>query len=372
MFNINLSIYKESKQYFQLFDILLKDLDINKEAFLKDVGISPSSYRKARTIEQNIGDKIVEQLCRALGYKKASVEFIEEFENFFNKIYFNVYYKIYKTYDDDLKIIDKMIEDNYIIKPILYLLKLFLLSNSKTDVSKIINENKEMYNDIKNYLFFFNDDLLEIVDILSLAFETKIQEEIVMKTYKNSLAYYSLASRLCSDKRYVESLFIGKKAEEVLVREKNYKRLLYLNVKMMHCLNSIHSYQDCYDLAYMQLFTLQSFVDTGYEYNHTTNNLAVCCLPLKKYKYISDLLLGKKHISLTELCCLLVAKFKLDQNDYEKLYSSYFNIMEESDRKIIEGLNNYLKTGDKKELWVLENPKIMENITYAIKRTQIE
>ena len=87
MFNINLSIYKESKQYFQLFDILLKDLDINKEAFLKDVGISPSSYRKARTIEQNIGDKIVEQLCRALGYKKASVEFIEEFEIFFNKIY---------------------------------------------------------------------------------------------------------------------------------------------------------------------------------------------------------------------------------------------------------------------------------------------
>ena len=37
MFNINLSIYKESKQYFQLFDILLKDLDVNKEAFLKDI-----------------------------------------------------------------------------------------------------------------------------------------------------------------------------------------------------------------------------------------------------------------------------------------------------------------------------------------------
>lgn len=69
-------------------------------------------------------------------------------------------------------------------------------------------------------MFFFNDNLLEIVDILSLAFETKIQDEIVMKTHKNSLAYYSLTSRLCIDKRYVESLFIGKKAEEVLVRKK--------------------------------------------------------------------------------------------------------------------------------------------------------
>lgn len=88
-------------------------------------------------------------MCRALGYKKASVEFIGEFDNFFNKTYFNVYYKTYKTYDDDLKTIDKMIEDNYIIKSILHLLKLFLLSNSKTDASKIINENKQMYNDIK-------------------------------------------------------------------------------------------------------------------------------------------------------------------------------------------------------------------------------
>ena len=84
------------------------------------------------------------------------------------------------------------------------------------------------------------------------------------------------------------------------------------------------------------------------------------------------MLLDKKYISLTELCCLLVAKFKLDLNDYEKLYSSYFNILEESDKKIIVGLNNYLKTGDKKELIVLENLKIKENITYAIKRTQID
>ncbi len=372
MFNINLSIYKESKQYFKLFDILLKNSNINKETFLKSNGISPSSYRKARTIEQNIGGKIIDQLCKALGYKEVSVELIEELEALFNKIYFDVYYKIYQTYDEDLKTVDKMIEENYIIKPILYLLKLFLLSNAKIDVSKIINENKEMYNEIKNYLMSFNDDLLEIVDILSFAFEVKMQDEIFLKNYKNSLAYYSLASRLCSDKRYVESLFIGKKAEEALVKEKNYKRLLYLNVKMMHCLNSIHCYQDCYDLAYMQLFSLQSFSDTDYIYNRTTNNLAVCCLPLGKYKYISDLLLKKKKISLTELCCLLVAEYELDLSEYEKIYSSYYNLMENSDREIIKGLNNYLKTGNKKQLLLLDNSKIMENIIYAIKITQIK
>lgn len=371
MFKINLSIYKESKQYFQIFDILLKDLNINKEAFLKDVGISPSSYRKARTIEQNIGDKIIDQLCNALGYKKASTIFITEVEELFNRIYFNMYYKIFKHFDKDLETINNLIEQNYIIKPILILLKLFLLANAKIDTWEYKEKNLNLYNEIKKYLIFFNEDLLEIVDILALTFESSIPEEIMMKTYKNSLAYYSLSSRLCNDERYVESLFIAKKAEDVLVREKNYKRLLYLNVKMMHCLNSIHSYQECFDLASMQLLTLQSFVETEYEYNHTIKNLAICCLPLGKYKYISDLIIEQQNISLTELCCLLVAKYKVDTVEYEKLYKSYYEMMTNSGKSNLEVINNFLKNDERKILNKLDIGILTEIVVSALKRTQI-
>lgn len=371
MFKINLSIYKESKQYFQLFDILLKDLDINKEAFLKDVGISPSSYRKARTIEQNIGDKIIEQLCNALKYKKATIDFISELEQLFNRVYFNMYYKIFKFFDKDLEIIDSLINQNYIVKPILILLKLFLLANEKKDVWEYKRDNIELYNDLKRYLIFFNEDLLEIMDILALVFEEDIPEEIMMKTYKNSLAYYSLSSRLCDDRRFVESLFIAKKAEDVLVRERNYKRLLYLNVKMMFCLNSIHSYQECFDLASMQLLTLQSFVDTEFEYSYTIKHLAICSTALKKYKYVSELISEQKNISLAELTCLLVAKFNISEVEYEKFYNFYFNKMSFTDKENLNILNNYLKNNDKKGLNKLEFGILTEIIISALKRTQI-
>ena len=372
MFRVNLEMYKESKPYFPLFDILLKDLDINKEAFLKEVGISPSSYRKARTIEQNIGDKIIEQLCNALKYKKTSNLFVEELEELFNKVYFDMYYKIFKSFEKDLEEIENLINENYILKPILVLLKLFLLANSKIDVREYKINNLDEYNELKKYTVFFNEDLLEIMDILALVFEQHIPEEIMMKTYKNSLAYYSLASRLCDDKRYVESLFISKKAEEVLVREKNYKRLLYLNVKMMYCLNSIHSYQECYDLASMQLLTLQSFVDTDFEFMHTIRNLAICCLPLKKYKYISDLLMEQANISMVELCCLLVSKFKISLIDYNKLYETYYNMMDNNDKKTLLILDEYLKNSDKKELKSINLGKWTEVFVFVLKRTQIE
>lgn len=371
MFKIDLAIYKESKQYFQLFDILLKDLDINKEAFLKEIGISPSSYRKARTIEQNIGDKIIEQLCRALGYKKATIEYIQELESFINKVYFDMYYKIYKSYNEDLERVNRLLDDKPILFPILKLIKIFLLANSQVDAGKVIKENGDFFEEIKKYAFFYNDDLLELVDVLSLLFESTISEKIMMKSYKNSLAYFSLSSRLCADKRYVESLFVGKKAEEVLVREKNYKRLLFLNVKMMHCLNSIHSYEDCYDLASMQLLTLQSFVNTDYEYNATVKNLSVCCLPLKKFEYIINILENKEHITMTELCCLLVSIFCTNKEKYNTKLEDYKVLLKGNDLLTIEALDNYLNLKDKSELKRLETGNIMNNLIYAIKITEI-
>ncbi len=370
MFKIDLTIYKTSRQYFKLFDILLKDKDLNKDSYLKKINVSPSSYRKARTIEQNIGNKIIERLSKDFNYKKVSSEFVTELEELFNKVYYDMYYKIFKNFDEYLKTINNMLEGNYIIFPIINLLKLFLLANLKVDVEKNVNDNYMLYEDIKKYSSFFNDDLIEIMDILALAFEKKLPDTIMFKTYRNSLAYFCLSSRLCSDKRYAECLFIARKAEEALVREKNYKRLLYLNIKMMLCLNSIECYQECYDLASMQLLTIQSFVDTDFEYNYTTTNLAVCCLALKKFEYISKLLLSKKKISLTEICCLLVANYNIDDKEYKDLYDYYYSLLDLEGQTIIKGLNNYLENGYKSELAVLENKKIIVNLTQAIRIAQ--
>ena len=109
MFKIDLKEYKETKIYFQLFDVLLKNLDVKKELYLIDNGITPSSYRLARKQEQNIGKLIIKTLCDKLKYKIPDELQIIEIEEKFNKIYFDMYYKINDDYDKYLKYIDELL-----------------------------------------------------------------------------------------------------------------------------------------------------------------------------------------------------------------------------------------------------------------------
>ena len=57
------------------------------------------------------------------------------------------------------------------MKPIVQLIKLELLANFPIDINKFIRENKNIYNEIKKYSQFLNEDLLEILDNLSFVFE---------------------------------------------------------------------------------------------------------------------------------------------------------------------------------------------------------
>ena len=101
MIKIDLSIYKKSKPYFLVFDVLLKNLPIKKEVYLSENGINPSSYRLSRKHEQKIGFKILRTLCDRHNYKIMDNDLIDNLERRINQIYFNIYYKIYDTFDDD-------------------------------------------------------------------------------------------------------------------------------------------------------------------------------------------------------------------------------------------------------------------------------
>ncbi len=48
MVQISLTDYLQTKMFFQLFDALLKEELINKDYYLESIGISPSSYRRAK------------------------------------------------------------------------------------------------------------------------------------------------------------------------------------------------------------------------------------------------------------------------------------------------------------------------------------
>lgn len=367
MYKINLNDYKSSMKYFNFFDVQIKKLDIDKEDFLRDNNISPSTYRKCRNFYQKGGSTIIKKLCEIFNVKYVDETFIIDLENKINKIYHKIYYKIRNSFDEDLDYLNNLLKENNIMKPIVQLIKLELLANFPIDINKFIRENKNIYNEIKKYSQFLNEDLLEILDNLSFVFEKDIPEKALMKNYKNSLAYFSLASRLCDEERYAESIFMAKKAETILIEEKNYKRLLHLNTKIMHCLNLLENYKECFELCEMQLLTIDCFTDVDYEYQYTIQNLVISALALKKYKYVEDILLNKEKIYINECFCLLVAEYKLNKKNYKEYFKYYYENSKDEMKELLKILDNYLKSGNKKVLMKLENTKILKKILKVLK-----
>lgn len=358
MFKIDLSAYKESKQYIILFDILFKELVINKEPFLIEQGIAPSSYRRARNSEQNIGKQIVEKLARYTEYKMVSSEFINDLEKMLNHIYFNMYYKIYDTYDDDLKYINDLISENYLCFPIIKLFKIFLELNAQKDVSTVIEQNIDLFEEVKNYVPFFSKELIEIYDLVSVSFENNNLNKLVAKNYDNGMFYFTIAAKYLMNNKYLECLYYANIGKEMLLRDGNYKRIIYLNHKILNCYNAIKNYEACYLLANQQILTLRSFnflgYDLGYEYTSTMKHLVISCLAISKFEEVIDLLKDKEQMTLTELSCLLVANYYVNKINYQKLYEELINeCMDTKYFNIFLNINLYLTKREKKSLKVL-------------------
>ena len=142
MFSLNLNDYKKTKIYLQLFDVILKDLPINKEEFLLEHDITPSSYRLARKVEQNVGKSIIIKLSEVFKFVTLADDELEDVEEQLNKIYFDIYYKNYVNYDSHLEYINEMINKNFLIHPLFKLFKLFsytFSSNASNPLYKTFN-----------------------------------------------------------------------------------------------------------------------------------------------------------------------------------------------------------------------------------------
>ena len=354
MFKIKLNEYKETRIYFKLFDCLLKEIDVKKELYLIDNGITPSSYRLARKQEQNIGKHIIKKLADKLGYKIPNELLINEIEDKFNKIYFDVYYKIYDDYDSYYKYIDDLLKEKYILFPLLLLMKLFLVANdTKFESNNYVERNREEFKEINKYNLFFNDSLYEIYEILKTSFTNVNVSEYVMKKFENGLFYFIMASTCINNKKYIEAYHFNQKCKEILLKEHNYKRLLFINFKEFLILENFHKYEECYDLAVKQIQSLKSFDMTGYEYNITTTHYAIACCALKKYNEIYKFLSVQKSVNRNTVCALLISSYFVDRNQYEIYKKEYqklnedliynFNIIEEfcitNNTKKIHSLN---------------------------------
>lgn len=129
MKDIKLSEYQNTSIYIYLFDAIIKNKNLNKDEFLISIGISPTSYRRARKSEQAIGHEIIKILADYFNYRLLTNEEISNMEILFTNIYNDMYYKCFDNYDSYMNILDHEIATNSILFPILYNFKSFMMLN---------------------------------------------------------------------------------------------------------------------------------------------------------------------------------------------------------------------------------------------------
>lgn len=369
MNKIDLSIYKQSIKYFSLFDVLIKGEAYNRDEFLKTLGITPNSYRRSKNYEQKIGTEIVYTLSKYFGYSVANNKLINYLEDLINSIYNDMYYKVFKNYDFYVSEVNRLIEQKYNIYPILYLLKLFLQINSLKKGDKIISENQAFYEEVKKYKSFFNNDLLRIFELLYLTFEKDVTEYALAEEFSDGFSYFIVSYRSWLNKKYVDCLYFAEKAQLILLRENNFKRILYLNFNVMSSLNYVKNYKTCLDMCQKQMLTLNSFGCEGFERENTLKHMIVAALGLKDYQLVINLLSNNENYSLTELTCYLFAMSKLSIKDYKNYFSDNIHLEDynENNRNFLIILDKFILNNDKKLLIQLEQYNFVKAILEILK-----
>lgn len=370
MKQFNFKVYKGNMQYLLFFDAMFREKQINKEFYLLDNNITPSSYRRARVAEHKIGKEIVLKISKNFGYQLTPKNVVDELEKLATKIYHAMNYKIFNSYEEDLKYLKELHKENYLINPVIELLILFLNINSNKSVKIIIPENLELYKKVKNYKPFFTDELLIIFDLTNIYFEGEYDEELRMRKYDNAIAYFILSSQSFRKERYVEALYYGYMSRNICEKEGSIKRVIYINEIIMSSLLHIGSYEECYNLSYRQILILESLGIDDNVMKFAKKFLIVALFGMKEYEQIIEILKNRQTFNLTEMTCLLVSKFYTNRKEYDRFLNEGidYEMFDNNSLIYIKNLSKFLIKKDKKVLSELENNKIMLPVIKILKK----
>lgn len=368
MKKINISEYKGSRIYFYFFDIYLKINDIRKEEIFAELYINNSSYRRSRDYEQKVGKQIIKQLSNHFDFVIPEPSLVEQLETKINEIYYNMYYRIYDSYDDDLAFLNKLLDENTLLGPIIKLIKLFMLVNTHKSISYVKKNYQELYEDVKRYYDFFILQLKEIYEILNLFFDSDIiLSDEWRHNYKNAMSYQIVASKCYSEKKYIETIFFGKCAQDILYKDLNFKRIISVNRTIMSSYLYIGNYDECLNIAEKQILYLKSIDFSDYEIESAIIFETVALLALERYQDVKEKLKDYQKMNLTLITCMLVSLFKIEKKEYVKFYNENIEYLDEEDKKFFILLNDYLKNPVKTTLSDITKYQIMGPLLKILK-----
>lgn len=368
MNKIKLDEYKQNKQYLFLFDILIKEVASNRDFFLEELDIAPSSYRRAKMNEHNISKQYIYKLSNYFGYKIIKENEIEKYQIFLNEIYNNFYYKIDSKFTYLIGKLEECISEKNLFQPIFMLFKLLLTSSKDNSYSIIRNESLYLLEEVKKYSLFFNNEMNEILDYIELLFEENIDNKNYNLNDKSALFYSALASKYCDRNESLISLFYASKAKEKYFLDANYKRLANLEFTIMSCYCNMKNYDKYYELAYKQFFNFKNLNNSINEYNLSKIHLAIAMLSLNKYKDILYMFNDIKDMSFSEIVCVLIAQYKVNKKEYYVLFN---NLIQNARNNIqindLEIINTYIENKDKKCLKKLSENSVLNILVKLLK-----
>lgn len=370
MKKFDFTIYKSTRQYFLMYDVLIKEKVPNRDNFLIDNDIPPSSYRRCKASEQHGGREIVDKLAKVLYLTTTTDEEIDEIEKFASKVYYQMTYKIFKSYKEDIEYIKGLLEKNHIMFPVLELLLLFLYMNDNRTVKDVIDDYTELFNKVKKYKVFLSDELMEIYELTYIYFKGANKEEIYLKTYTNAITYTILSAQAYNRGDYVACLYFSNRAKEISEKEGNIRRILHLNYNIMTSLLYVGNYEECYELASRQILILESLDINDHTMQLAQKVLLVASIGCQKYEKIIELIDDNSKLNLTELTCLIISYFFIDRKGYELIYKERLKRypIDSNMQKYLNALSAFLKRPDKKYLEKLNHPEIMAPMKKIFKK----
>ena len=366
----DLSIYKTTSIYFKLFDVIIKNNSYSKDNFLDSNNITPSSYRRASKTEQRIGISIIKKLTKIFNLKMIEGKQIDDLELFLNKVYYDMYYKIYDNYESYLAYINLLLNENLILYPILNLFKLFLLANANNSPKDTIEKYHELYQETISFLPFYDYIFEDVADLVRLSYTADLTEEMISKKYTSGLHYFVIASKFWILGNYAGSLYYCLCAKQLFFEEENYIRIIYVNLTIMANYNMISKYNECIELAYKQLMILKNLRNDGIEYKITLKHLTLSLLGLRKYNEVLMILETKENYNITEICCLLISKYKMNTEEYNEYIKNEVltEKLDDNYKSMLKNLHLYLTKREKSALLELKNYKIGDVLIKILKK----
>lgn len=357
MNKIDLKDYLQNKQYLLLFDIIIKKNVPNKDIFLESIDISPSTYRRSKTIEQKKGKKIINTLCNYFEMKTVTNEEVMQAEIYLNKLYYDYYYKLTNNYTYIIGKLNDKISNNNVLYPIYMLFKLLFILESNNSI--ILYETRYLYEEVSQYKQFYNNQLIEILNYIELFYDNKLFDI----NSNNGLVYYANGLKHLHNQKYIESLYYITNAKQVFITEENYKRVMDCNKIILEDLCYLKNYNQYNELASNLFFSTKENDESYYIFS---KHYAISLIALQQYKEIKYIYSNISNITTTEILCLLIAKKNIDNNEYNKYYSDVLNLLEGNSKvEVIETINEYLKTNNNKLLQKIPH-KICDELIYVL------